>query len=285
MNQDGWTNRHQGLVAEAMPQVPPLTDAELDRVWNDVTTHRRAAARRGRRVVAIAAAAALAIGMGGTAAASGFLTHTGEGPSDQEDIALGGPGERLNPAGDDFALVLADVTKDIPFPSDAARAISTEAQLADAARDHGVPTRVSTSALRGFVANDAICAWANNWAAAVTAGDAVAKAAATAELQQTTSWPAVTALDTEFAIRTRTIKLIPREYTEEEKKQFGEVIARGETEVDDSTRFGFLTLVQQAAAGDDLDAMGNALLRHVACIPALMTDLPSAVPPEFRARR
>lgn len=277
-----WTHRHSALVAEAAPEVPPFTDTGLDGVWDEVTARRRASAGRGRRVAILATSAALVLGMAGTAAASGILTHTGRGPSDSEDLVLGGPGERLNPAGNDFDSVLAEVTQDIPFPSDRAREISYRAQLEDAARDQGVSTAVSVGALRGFVANDAVCAWANSWAAAVSADDAVAKAVATAALQETTTWPAVTALDTEFVIRTRFVKLIPREYSEEEKRLFGDAIERGGSEVDDSSRFGFLPLVQQAASGDRLDAMGAALLDHVYCNPELMPDLPSAVPDEFR---
>lgn len=285
MNEQGWTERHRELVAEAAPPVPPFTDADLDRVWHGVAAHRRVAAGRSRRVAILAASAALVVGIGGTAAASGLLSRTGDGPSDHEELVLGGPGERLNPAGEDFAIVLAEETRDIPFPTELARDVSTRLQLEDATRDEGVPTSVSVGALRGFVANDAICSWANSWAAAVADGDPAARAAAASALQEATSWPAVTALDTEFAIRTRTITFIPREYTEDEKRMFGDLIERGGMEVDDSTRFAYLELVQQAAGGDDPEAMGDALLGHVACSPLLMTDLPSAIPAEFRAGR
>lgn len=281
-----WTSRHRDLVTQAAPTAPPLTEAELDQGWAGLALGRRSTGRS-RRAAIVAATAALAIGVGGTAAASGILTRSGAWSTDPEDLALAGPGEWLNPAGDDFASVLAEETREIPFPSELARQISTQGQVRDAARDRDsrVPTAVSTGSLRGFVANDAVCAWANSWAAAVAAGDPAAKATATTALRGATSWPAVTALDTEFAIRTTTITLTPREYTEEEKRVFGDLIERGEHEVDDSTRFGYLRLVQQAASGDDLDAMGQALLDHVACLPELMPDLPGAVPAEFRVPR
>jgi hypothetical protein len=174
---------------------------------------------------------------------SAHSAHTGEQPQDQEDVRLGGPGEQLDPSGDDFAAVVREVTTDIPFPSDQARAVSAQFQYDDMHDE--TDTRVSTGALRGFVANDAICSWADAWAAAVTSGDAAGREAAAHALLGASSWPAVTDLDQRFA---------------------------------GQSRFSFLPTAQRAALGDDLDVMGRALATHVFCNPALMPDLPQAVP-------
>jgi hypothetical protein len=224
---------------------------------------RRARVRRRRlRVATAVAGTALAVVVGASAFGSGPFdradgpvvsdpsptpgahgAHTGKQPSDKEDLRLGGPGERLDPSGDDFEQVVLDVTADIPFPSDEARTISAHFQYDDLHDETG--TLVSTGALRGFVANDAICSWANAWAAAVGSGEADARRAAAQALQGATSWAAVTDLDP--------------------------TIGR-------HTRFWFLTGVQEAAVGDDPQAMGKALATNVFCLPALVPDLPQALP-------
>jgi hypothetical protein len=229
---------------------------------------RRARARRRRvRVGSAVAGSALAVAVGAAALGSGPFTradgpvatdpsstpsatptehsaHTGEQPSDAEDIRLGGPGEELDPSGDDFAQVVLEVTTDIPFPSDQARAISAQFQYDDLHDE--IDSRVSTGALRGFVANDAICSWANAWAYAVTSADVAGQKAAAQALQGASAWPAVTDLDKRLAGR---------------------------------SRFWFLPPAQQAALGVDVEAMGRALATHVMCLPALVPDLPQALPP------
>jgi hypothetical protein len=108
---------------------------------------------------------------------------------------------------------------------------------------------VSTGALRGFVANDAICAWADAWAVAVGSGDAAGKQAASQALLGASSWPAVTDLDRRFS---------------------------------GQSRFSWLPVAQQAALGDDVRVLGKALATHVFCVPALVPDLPQALPKELR---
>jgi len=106
--------------------------------------------------------AVVAVGGAGVATAAVFSAHTGKGPVDAEDVELGGPGERLNPAAPDFAQVLDEETADIQFPSAQSRARSLSWESNNYA-DAGGAT-VSTGALRLWMAGHAICSWTDNWA-------------------------------------------------------------------------------------------------------------------------
>ncbi|MEX0426008.1 hypothetical protein AB3X52_00125 [Nocardioides sp. DS6] len=261
MKAGDWTEAHSALM-EAAATDAAADEVDLDATWDQVARRIDNAPRgRGRRrAVAIVAASAVLAG-GGTAAAAAtgvFSAHTGRYASGH-DIKQGGPGEFLKPKGEDFPTVVLKGTADIPFPSEKARSISAQFQIDDL-KGPGV---VTTGALRGFVANDAICSWSNAWAAAVADGDDAAAKAAADELRRAGTWPAVRALDTELVMRTTIVHF--KDGSPPQK-------------ADDSSRFGFLRLVQKDINAGDVDALGSALAENVFCIPALMPDLPQAVP-------
>jgi hypothetical protein len=240
-----WTDRHETLVAEADP-ARESEPADYDRVWARVSAAMAVSGppRRRRRTVFAGVVIAALVGVGGAAAAGVLSSRTGEYDHDQEDRVLGGPGERLNPQGDDFRAVVAEETADIPFPSAAARRISLDFQVADLGRDSGdEKVLTSTSAVAGFVANDAICSWANEWARATDAGDSGAVSEATGVLDTASTWPAVTTLQDL-----------------------------------DSDRFGWLAGVERAAHGASVSALGAGLAGNVMCLRELVPDLPEALP-------
>jgi hypothetical protein len=263
-----WTAWHGRVVADAAPDVVPASEADLESVWVDVN-HRihtvQPSRRRRLKAVLVGGSVAIVLGVGGTAAAASLLSaHTGKGPIDHEDVVLGGPGERLNPAGEDFPQVVIDETRGIPFPSEQARAISNRTQTTEL-RNEGLGL-VSVSALQGFTADDAVCSWANRWASAVESGDEAGKRTSVASLMGASAWSVVTALDTEQTMGTTTIT-----------DQTGT-----SHQAADNTRFGYLSLVQKAAIGDNVDSMGAALAANVRCIPELVPNLPEALPQGFR---
>ncbi|MEA2348690.1 MAG: hypothetical protein QOG62_2477 [Thermoleophilaceae bacterium] len=102
MRSTPWTNEHDQLLTEAAPDAAVSDDAELDRVWNclaaEIATDVPPRRRRRRRVVAAVAVGAVVFGSSSLAVADLYSAHTGKGPADSEDVRLGGPGERLDPA-------------------------------------------------------------------------------------------------------------------------------------------------------------------------------------------
>lgn len=259
-----WTQSLSQAVADAAPATSCVTQDELDRVWNRVVLTMEAPARRPRhrKLAAGVATAVFVVGVGGTATAAVLLSaRTGAGPVDHEDLTLGGPGERLDLAGDDLAQVIAEETRDIPFPTGEDRRISNAQQTREL-QTRALDARVSVGALRGFTVDDALCAWANDWAVAVSTRDEEARTVAASALSSAESWPAVLALDTDFKIN--------------------EGDFSGGNGLEDSTRFGYVSLIKDALAGRDVGAMGDAFASHVRCIPALVPDLPQALPRDLR---
>lgn len=240
-----WTDRHELLVADADP-ARASEPAAYDGAWARVSAAMAESGppMRSRRTLVGGVVAAVLLGVGGTAAAGVLSSRTGDYPHDQEDRVLGGPGERLNPQGDDFRAVIAEETAYIPFPSADSRQISLDFQVADLRRGAGEEEiRVSTSAVAGFVANDAICSWADEWARATKARDSGAVSDATGVLAAASTWDAVTTLQ--------------------------------DLEPD---RFGWLADVERAAHGASVPAMGAALAGQVMCLRELVPDLPEALP-------
>ncbi|MEZ0581218.1 hypothetical protein [Nocardioides sp. MH1] len=270
---DTWTDAHGAAVADAAPPVDELDDRQLEASWAQVAGAMGSSTtpRRRRRLVTAGVVTVAAVGVAGSAAA-GVLDwhtgHTGQGPVDREDRRLGGPGERIDLSGDDLAQIIVDVTQDVPFPSDRARRISNHTQYVEL-RTNAPDESASTGAIRGFTADDAICSWANAWAGAVRSGDDDAREAAAAVLMEAGTWPAVSDLDTKLEIRRPHVTVVI-----DGKRQ--RVVA------DDDTRFAYLTLVQDAADGRSIPAMGDALALNVRCIPGLVPDLPQAIPAEMR---
>lgn len=240
-----WTDSHETLATEADP-AGPVEPGVVDRAWARVTAelHAPAPRRRSRKAVAVGAAVAVVVGLAGTAAAGVLSSRTGE-YVDREDWQAGGPGEQLNPWGSDFRDVVAEESADIPFPSDFTRETSLDFWESDLRRGTtpDEPVLVSTSAITGFVANDAICSWANEWARATRAGDAVAVDEASDVLRSAATWDVVV-----------TLQSLEHE------------------------RFDWLRGVERAAEGTSVRAMGSALVTSVFCQPALVPDLPGAIP-------
>jgi hypothetical protein len=117
-------------------------------------------------------------------AAEFIATRTGQHTSGWE-IGAGGSGELLDKAGTDLRQVVEEVTADIPFPP------GYDAQKDWALDSYGSPdpgSAITESHLRSGIASQAICTWADAWVAADDAGNAGARAAATATLAESGSW-------------------------------------------------------------------------------------------------
>lgn len=268
-----WTEEHARLVAMAAPDVDAPRDTDVDRVWNRLVPVVADGARPRRRRTRMALGAgvvAAVLGVSGLAAADIFSARTGRGPVDAEDLLLGGPGEKLDPAGADFALVIAEEAKDLPFPSAEARQATVDFWTDDLTRDDPAPrtSAVSTGALRAWMASDAVCFWANQWAVATREDDPAARRAAVAVIDTADAWPAVTDLDPEPYSRWQTVEV--------EDRQTNEVTT---TRVRDESHFFYLGRVERAAAGTDPDAMAKALLTSGhGCWTHQVPDLPMADP-------
>lgn len=263
MNDPLWTEEYARLVRHARPDIEPVHRADLDKAWVGIARSMKQTPIRPRRRLRIIAGAGVAaiIGIGGVAAADMFSAHTGTYNQGWE-IGAGGPGEVLEPRAPDYGSVIHEVVADVPFPDQEARDISWATQKRES--KGGV---LSTGALRGFTADDAICSWANAWAAATTGGDQTGRQAAIAALDDAATWPAVTDMDAEQEVRRTKVQMRTRS---------GSVSGTGWA--DDSTRFGYLTLVRAASRNSDVEAMGKVLAERVRCIPALMPNLQQALP-------
>ncbi|GAA4365628.1 hypothetical protein [Nocardioides caricicola] len=283
-----WTEDHSHLVARTAPPVPETTDAEVDRVWNRVAPELAAAPprrRRGRRIAVGAGVAAVVLGLSGVAAADLFSARTGEVQTDPESIRLGGPGEKIDPRGSDYEQVLREEIADIPFASDEAREIAVADQLFFARRDVRSMEIAQargdrdwrivhiTGGMRAEAARAALCSWANAWAAATTSGDATGRAEAIAMLEASREWPAITDVDAEQTIGRAESEVVELENGERRTVTFY-----------DNTPFGFLPRIVEAAHGTDLRAMGRPFVEFTRCVPALVPDLPQAVPATFRGQ-
>lgn len=265
-----WTENHDRLLAGSSPHVEEPAEAELARVWNRVETgltpHE---ARQGRRwwVTAGVGVGAVVLATSGIAAADLFSARTGHGPSDQEDAALGGPGERLDPAAPDYGDVIAQEIVDIPFPTDSAREFAIADQVNDARSARPGAERVSTGAIRAWIADAAVCAWSNQWAAATRDGDSTARGEAIEVIDEAASWPAVVAIDPTPYSRLEPIKVLGPD---------GNVV---EEMVRDESQFYYLGALRDAMEGTEPGVVA-AILRedNGYCRPELVPDLPKANP-------
>jgi hypothetical protein len=147
---------------------------------------------RGPRAVLLVGVALIAAGSA-VAANAVLSAHTGKYPSKAE-VAMGGPGEELNPAASDFPDVAIQIASDIPYPKGYESwrdfVISDEIRT-----DAGEDTLLSTGALHGWFAASAFCGWVHAWRQADLAGDSGAAAAAAQVISEAPSWKAVTAED------------------------------------------------------------------------------------------
>lgn len=180
-----------------------LADA-LDELGSEIARRPRPGNYRGRvtrpRYIAALAAAAVVLGAGVATGAVVIGAHTGLFPTKDEE-AVGGPGEKLNPAAADFRAAALAAAADIPYPQrfEAWRAFVIEEQAPTTPSGPGGETYpaglVTTGALRGWFAASAFCAWVREWGQATSAGDRQAAAQAAGVISAAPTWDAVTALD------------------------------------------------------------------------------------------
>lgn len=175
----------------------------LDEVGAAITSRPGRAARRRssgrRRTMLVVAAVMVAISAAGATGAVMLGTHTGLFPTKPE-VAMGGPGEELNPAAPDFNAVALQIASDIPYPKGFASwrdwILKVEAPTAETGLGGAASTfpagLVSTGALHGWFAASAFCAWVQSWRQATIAGDTYATAQAAQTIAQAPGWKAVT---------------------------------------------------------------------------------------------
>lgn len=268
MRTSPWTAEHDHLLADTTPTVAEPTDDELTRVWNrvDTTVAQAPRRRRGWRTALGVVAGAAVIGTSTVAAADLYSAHTGRGPVDAEDLRLGGPGEKLDLGAPDYGQVVAEVTADIPFPTESSRAVAVQAQVHDAR--FAIPGKefVSTGAVRAWVAESSVCAWSNQWAVSTRTGNEDDRAEARLMLHEAPSWPAVTAID-------------PHPYS---RMETGQVMGRDGTirpfQSLDESQFYYLAELGRAARGTDISAVTAVLAADAHCVPDLVPDIPQANP-------
>lgn len=271
MHGTSWTEEHNRLMVDAAPPFPEASEAELTRVWNQVAGAMQSGGKPPRRRGAFAVGAvivAVVLGTSGIAAAQLYSAHTGKGPSDAEDLRLGGPGERLDPAAPDYGRVIATKISDIPFPSIGAREFAVQDQVHDARFAVPGAERVAVGAIRAWVADAAVCAWSNQWAASTRVGNAVDRAEAIGMIEAAPRWSAVVALD-------------PHPFSRIETQQVTDNKGKSRTEhYRDESQFYYLGALGDAVRGQNLDAVARLLAANNGyCRPQLVPDLPNAIPP------
>lgn len=207
------------------------------------------------------------LGTSGLAVADHYSAHTGRAPLDAEDVRLGGPGERLDPGAADYGAVVAQETADIPFPDAASRRFAVQDQVHDAR--FAVPGKesVASGALRAWVADAALCAWSNQWAAATRDGDGAVRDEAIRMIHEAPTWPAVTDLDPHPFVRWETVESLD---------------GNGRRTVErlrDDSQFYYLAELGRAVDGTRLDVVADVLAENNGyCRTALVPDLPQADP-------
>jgi len=85
--------------------------------------------------------------------------YTGLFPQTKADVAMGGPGQKLDPTAPNFRAVALALSGDIPYPAGATSARNLLISQVPAV-DGGL---VSTGALRGWFARSAFFAWVQTW--------------------------------------------------------------------------------------------------------------------------
>jgi hypothetical protein len=199
MNPDSLAKTDLGALLEAAdPAWRGVAKTELEGILDElgaaITSVPPSAGGRPIRRGTLKSRAALLIGVAviavGSAVATGAVlsAHTGSYPTKAE-VAMGGPGEALNPEAPDFRQVALEVASDIPYP------VGYESWrdflISDEIRTGG-DGLVSTGALHGWFAASAYCAWVRDWRQADLAEDTAAAAAAASVISKAPSWRAVT---------------------------------------------------------------------------------------------
>lgn len=273
MRRAAWTGQHERLVEGAASSVPPPDDDAVRSTWTDVLrrTEQLSAkpARRPRRRLRsglVGAIVVCVLATSGWAAAEIYTARTGQGPIDAEDLRLGGPGEKLALDAPDLPEVITEESSDIPFPDESARRLAIRQQVEDARRS-GPGVQGTTGAIRAWLADAALCSWADQWAHATRSGDATARAEAVEAILASPTWPAVTALDPEPFSRVETQRV---------RGEDGRVRVE---RFRDESQFFYLAALGDAALGTDVDALGEVLARNNGqCRPFMIPHLPEADP-------
>ena len=240
---DAWSRVHAAMDDDA-----PVDGDDRHRRRLDLVADRELAARRRRRAARVASVTlAVVVAGAGTAAAAEYLsTRTGEENTGWE-VGAGGSGELLNAGGSDRDQVFGQATDDIPFPS--TRQAARTYALAFFPRESD--SLVSTSSLRLWVAGNAVCSWADAWAADDAAGDVAARAADTTSLASSLTWEP-------FLTFSRDAGALPPA-----------------SAVIDSDYLGWLRPLAGAAAGGDRQAVLDAVADSHFCGPDVLPTIQS----------
>jgi len=117
------------------------------------------------------------------------------------------------------------------------------------------------------VADQALCYWSNQWAAATRNGDEADRAEAIGMIQAAPTWPAVTALD-------------PEPYSRMESQEVSDAQGNITTEqYRDESQFFYLAALSRAVDGRDVGAVARVLAENNGyCRAENMPDLPKADP-------
>lgn len=263
-----WTDGHDRVLWEGAPEDRPTTTFETEQIWHRIeaaTVGNDQPRRRVRAVIGSVIVGAV-LGTSAVATAGFYSSRTGEGPIDAEDRRLGGPGERLDPAGDDYGFVVDDATKDIPFPDAASRKIAIRNQVDDA-QGPAASGITSTGALRGWVAAAAVCAWANQWAASTPDGNTADRAAAVEAIMAAPSWSAVFEIDPEPSNPMVTMDVSNADGTTTTER------------FRDPTQFFYLGQLGSAVQGRNESRVAELLAENNGyCRAGLVPDIPAANP-------
>jgi hypothetical protein len=216
MNRDPDPGDRLDLLVGACDPVKPSTlgtqaiELALDEVGTLITSRSRPprpVPRRGPvngRPRVILVAAALVATTGTVAAAAQLSAHTGvfqptpqqiasASPEDatrmESELAMGGPGEFLDPSAPDFRSVALHIASDIPYPEGYESwrdfLISQEIRYAYGGTE-------SSGALHGWFAASAFCSWVQAWRQGDLAGDTAAASRAALVISEAPGWTAVT---------------------------------------------------------------------------------------------
>lgn len=268
MSASSWTNEHERLLADARPITSEMSDAEFERVWTTIAVEvaRNPKPRRvPLRMVVGAAVGAAVLGTTTVAVAQFHSAHTGKGPVDIEDLRLGGPGERLDPAAPDYGRVVTQETQDIPFPSAAFRSLAVQNQVDDARGAKPGEEGVSVGAIRAWMADSAVCTWSNQWASATRSGDSAGQAEAALMIRQAATWPAVVAVDPAPYSRQKSLRVTDETGTVRTKH------------LRDESPFYYLAALGRAVDRHQVTSVAALLAKNNGyCNANLVPDLPSA---------
>ena len=211
-NPDAVPDRLDALLSEADPvALSTVQTARVAAALDDLGTaiarppERPVVVRKRRATLGRLGVVIVVITIATASVAAGFLrAHTGQfqptqtdiahaGPKDaarmKSELAMGGPGEFLDPAAPDFRAVALQLASDIPYPQGYE---SWRDFLISQEVTHGGGGTESSGALHGWFAASAFCAWVQSWRQDDVAGDTSAAEQAAVVVSGAPGWKAVT---------------------------------------------------------------------------------------------